>query len=122
LRLEAWRNARDQGSFVAVSMLGSSEAYGATPWFWSDQYDLHLQMSGLIDAGVMTVARDLGDGAVLNFHLAADGRLVGASALGPIGRVGKDARIAEMLIAKRAKPDPSHLAAGERKLKALLAA
>ena len=122
LRLEAWRNAQDQGNFVARSMLGTSEAYCATPWFWSDQYDLHLQISGLVDAGVSTVVRDLGDGAVLNFHLAENGRLVGSSALGPIGKVGKDARIAEMLIAKRARPDPAYLASGDRKLKALLAA
>jgi 3-phenylpropionate/trans-cinnamate dioxygenase ferredoxin reductase component len=122
LRLEAWRNAQDQGSFVARSMLGARQAYDATPWFWSDQYDLHLQISGLLEAGVSTVARDLGEGAVLNFRLADDGRLVGASALGPIGKVAKDARIAEMLIARRAKPDPAHLAAGERRLKALLAA
>ena len=122
LRLEAWRNAQDQGTFVARSMLGASEAYCATPWFWSDQYDLHLQISGLVEAGVSTVARDLGEGAVLNFHLADDGRLVGASTVGPISKVAKDARIAEMLIVKRAKPDPAYLAAGERKLKALLAA
>jgi 3-phenylpropionate/trans-cinnamate dioxygenase ferredoxin reductase subunit len=68
------------------------------------------------------VTRDLGEGARLNFHLAEDGRLVAASAVGPIGKVAKDARVAEMLIARRAKPDPAYLAAGERTLKALLAA
>jgi 3-phenylpropionate/trans-cinnamate dioxygenase ferredoxin reductase subunit len=122
VRLEAWRNARDQGAFVARSMLGDVEDYCATPWFWSDQYDLHLQISGLVDAGASVVTRDLGGGARLNFHLDARGRLVAASALGSIGKVGKDARIAEMLVAQRASPDPEHLAAGDRKLKALLAA
>jgi 3-phenylpropionate/trans-cinnamate dioxygenase ferredoxin reductase subunit len=122
LRLEAWRNAQDQGAFVARSMLGGRDDYCATPWFWSDQYDLHLQIAGLTDAGATIVTRDLGEGARLNFHLAADGRLVASSAIGPIGRIARDARIAEMLIARRAKPDPAYLAAGERKLKALLAA
>jgi 3-phenylpropionate/trans-cinnamate dioxygenase ferredoxin reductase subunit len=122
LRLEAWRNAQDQGAFAARSMLGKVEDYSATPWFWSDQYDLHLQIAGVVDAGDKVVTRDLGDGARLNFHLSEDGRLVAASAIGPIGKVAKDARIAEMLIARRAKPDPAYLAAGERKLKALLAA
>jgi 3-phenylpropionate/trans-cinnamate dioxygenase ferredoxin reductase subunit len=122
LRLEAWRNAQDQGAFVARSLLGAVEDYAATPWFWSDQYDLHLQIAGLVDAGTVTVTRDLGEGARLNFHLAEDGRLVASSAVGPIGKIAKDARVAEMLIARRAKPDPAYLAAGERKLKALLAA
>jgi 3-phenylpropionate/trans-cinnamate dioxygenase ferredoxin reductase subunit len=122
LRLEAWRNAQDQGAFVARSLLGAVEDYAVTPWFWSDQYDLHLQIAGLVDAGTAMVTRDLGEGARLNFHLAEDGRLVAASAVGPIGKVAKDARVAEMLIARRAKPDPAYLAAGERKLKALLAA
>jgi 3-phenylpropionate/trans-cinnamate dioxygenase ferredoxin reductase component len=122
LRLEAWRNAQDQGAFVAGSMLGAVDDYCATPWFWSDQYDLHLQIAGLIDEGRSVVTRDLGEGARLNFHLAEDGRLVASSALGSIGKVAKEARIAEMLIAKRAKPEPAYLAASERKLKALLAA
>ncbi|HLW91965.1 MAG TPA: FAD-dependent oxidoreductase [Roseiarcus sp.] len=122
VRLEAWRNAQDQGAFVARALIGASEDYAVTPWFWSDQYDLHLQISGLVDAGATVISRDLGEGAVLNFHLAEDGRLVAASAFGPIGKIAKDARVAEMLIAKRAKPDPAYLAAGERKLKALLAA
>jgi 3-phenylpropionate/trans-cinnamate dioxygenase ferredoxin reductase subunit len=122
VRLEAWRNAQDQGAFAARSMLGEVADYSATPWFWSDQYDLHLQIAGLVDAGASVVARDLGDGARLNFHLAADGRLVAASAFGRLSAVAKDARIAEALIAKRAKPDPAHLSAPERKLKSLLAA
>ncbi len=122
VRLEAWRNAQDQGVFVARSMLGEVEDYCATPWFWSDQYDLHLQIAGLVDAGPRTIRRDLGEGARLDFHLAADGTLVAASAIGRIGQVAKDARIAEMLIARRAKPDPSYLAARDGKLKALLAA
>jgi 3-phenylpropionate/trans-cinnamate dioxygenase ferredoxin reductase subunit len=120
VRLEAWRNAQDQGAFAARSMLAEVDDYAATPWFWSDQYDRHLQIAGLVDAGASVVARDLGEGARLNFHLAADGRLVAASAFGRLSAVAKDARIAEALIARRAKPDPAHLSAPERKLKSLL--
>jgi 3-phenylpropionate/trans-cinnamate dioxygenase ferredoxin reductase subunit len=101
-------------------MLAEVDDYAATPWFWSDQYDRHLQIAGLVDAGASVVARDLGEGARLNFHLAADGRLVAASAFGRLSAVAKDARIAEALIARRAKPDPAHLSAPERKLKSLL--
>ena len=74
MRLEAWRNAFDQGAFVARALLGADAEYEAVPWFWSDQYDLCLQIAGLPDAGVETVTRDLGGGALLLFHLAADGQ------------------------------------------------
>jgi 3-phenylpropionate/trans-cinnamate dioxygenase ferredoxin reductase subunit len=122
IRLEAWRNAQDQGAFVAGSLLGAGEAYRAVPWFWSDQYDLHLQIAGLVDAGSSTVVRDLGEGARVQFHLTDDGRLVAASSLGRLGLVAKEVRLAEMLIAKGARPDPASLASSKFKLKALLAA
>jgi 3-phenylpropionate/trans-cinnamate dioxygenase ferredoxin reductase subunit len=122
IRLEAWRNAFEQGAFVAKSMLGAAEDYQAVPWFWSDQYDLTLQIAGLVDEGRDTIARDLGDGAVLLFHLTSEGRLAAASAVGKLGRIGRDIRLAEMLIAKRARPDRRALASPDIKLKSLLAA
>jgi 3-phenylpropionate/trans-cinnamate dioxygenase ferredoxin reductase subunit len=122
IRLEAWRNAQDQGAYAAKAMMGASEEYAAVPWFWSDQYDLHLQIAGLADEGKRMVMRDQGEGARIYFHLDDAGRLVAASAVGPIGRVARDMRLAEMLVAKRAHPDPAALAAPETKLKALLAA
>ncbi len=121
IRLEAWRNALDQGAFAARSLLGAQEPYAAPPWFWSDQYDLSLQIAGLADFGQRSVARDLGEGALMLFHLAADGRLAAASAVGPLGKVGKEIRVAELLIAKRAAPDPAALASPNLKLKGLLA-
>lgn len=122
IRLEAWRNAFDQGAFVAKSMLGAADEYRAVPWFWSDQHDLNLQIAGLVDEGRDTIARDLGDGALLLFHLMEDGRLAAASAVGPLGKIGKEVRLAEMLIAKRARPDREALASPGVKLKSLLAA
>ncbi|KGM33300.1 oxidoreductase C-terminal domain-containing protein, partial [Inquilinus limosus] len=89
---------------------------------WSDQHELTLQIAGLADEGRATVGRDLGDGARLLFHLAADGRLVAAGGLGPLGKIAREIRLAEMLIARRAAPDPGSLASPEVKLKSLLAA
>ena len=120
IRLEAWRNAFDQGAFLARSLMGAAEDYQAVPWFWSDQYDLCLQIAGLPDAGVQTIARDLGEGALLLFHLAQDGRLVAAGGVGPIGKIAKEVRVAEMLIARRARPDAASLASPAVKLKGLL--
>ena len=121
VRLEAWRNALDQGAFAARSMLGPVEPYAAVPWFWSDQYDLSLQIAGLADASHEIVSRDLGEGALMLFHLTGEGRLAAASAVGPLGKVAKDIRLAEMLIARRAKPDRQALASPQAKLKAMLA-
>ena len=120
LRLEAWRNAFDQGAFVARALTGGEQEYSAVPWFWSDQYDLCLQIAGLPDAGPVVATRDLGDGALMTFHLAADGRLVGVGAVGPLGKIAKEVRVAEMLIARRAMPSPDQLADGKVKLKGLL--
>ncbi len=122
VRLEAWRNAQEQGALAAKNMLGAGEAHDAVPWFWSDQYGLSLQIAGLSDEGQSTVRRDLGDGAFILFHLAEDGRLVAASGIGPGNAVARDIRLAEMLIARRAKPAPEALGSQDVKLKSLLAA
>lgn len=46
-RLESVQNAVDQAAVAAKSILDEPTAYDALPWFWSDQYDLKLQMAGL---------------------------------------------------------------------------
>ncbi len=117
IRLEAWRNAQDQGNLVARNMLGAQETHSAVPWFWSDQYELTLQIAGLTDAGSNVVVRALRDDTPLRFFLDDDGRLVAACAFGPNATIAKEIRLAEMLIARRAHPppgQPSRPAAGER--------
>ncbi len=122
VRLEAWRNAQDQGNLAARNMLGADEAISAVPWFWTDQYDMVLQIAGLSDAGTQIVRREIGDGAFILFHLDAAGRLVAAGGIGRGNAVARDIRLAEMMIGKRAKPDPKSLADPQFKLKSLLAA
>jgi 3-phenylpropionate/trans-cinnamate dioxygenase ferredoxin reductase subunit len=122
VRLEAWRSAQEQGTLAARNMLGADEALTAVPWFWSDQYDLGLQIAGLAEGAATMVRRDCSADAFILFHLAADGRLLAASGIGPGTTVGRDIRLAEMLIARRACPTPAELAAPEVRLKALLAA
>jgi 3-phenylpropionate/trans-cinnamate dioxygenase ferredoxin reductase subunit len=120
VRLEAWRNAQEQGALAARNMLGAGEAVSSVPWFWSDQYDLTLQIAGLSDEGETVVRRDLGAGAFILFHLAREGRLVAASGIGPGNAVARDIRLAEMLIAGRATPAQADLASPDVKLKTLL--
>jgi 3-phenylpropionate/trans-cinnamate dioxygenase ferredoxin reductase subunit len=122
VRLECWRNALDQGGLAARNMLGAGESASAVPWFWSDQYDMRLQIAGLPDEGMQSVRRDLSEDAFILFHLSADGRLVAASGIAHGNTVAKDIRLAEMLIAKGARPEPAALARPQVKLKSLLAA
>lgn len=121
VRLESWRNAQDQGTLAAKNMLGAEEPISAVPWFWSDQHDLTLQIAGLAEGAEKHIRRDLGGGAFILFHLAPDGRLLAASGIGPGNTVARDIRLAEMLIAKGARPDPAALASPDVKLKSLLA-
>jgi 3-phenylpropionate/trans-cinnamate dioxygenase ferredoxin reductase subunit len=121
VRLEAWRNALEQGTLAARNMLGHDEPVSAVPWFWSDQYDLTLQIAGLADEAESAVRRDIGENAFILFHLAGDGRLLAASGIGPDNAVARDIRLAEMLVARGARPDPAALASPDVKLKTLLA-
>jgi 3-phenylpropionate/trans-cinnamate dioxygenase ferredoxin reductase subunit len=43
------QNAIDQAKAAAASILGPPQPYDPVPWFWSDQYDLKLQMAGISD-------------------------------------------------------------------------
>ncbi|WP_434734452.1 FAD-dependent oxidoreductase (plasmid) [Rhizobium sp. YTUHZ044] len=122
VRLESWRNAQEQGTLAAANMLGLDEAVSSVPWFWSDQYDVTLQIAGLAGGAVLHLRRDLGPGAFILFHLDAHGRLIAASGIGPGNAVARDIRLAEMLIAAGAHPDPVALTSSNIKLKSLLAA
>jgi 3-phenylpropionate/trans-cinnamate dioxygenase ferredoxin reductase subunit len=120
VRLEAWRNAREQGALAALNMLGEGVSHTAVPWFWSDQYDLGLQVAGLVDEASNVVRRETDRGGFLLFHQAADGRLLAASGIGPGASIGRDIKIAEMLIARHARPLREALGSPDVKLKGLL--
>ncbi len=47
IRLESVPNAIEQAEATAAAMLGATSEYTAKPWFWSDQYDVKLQIAGL---------------------------------------------------------------------------
>ena len=122
MRLESWGAAQEQGVHAARAMLGASDPYQSVPWFWSDQYDLTLQIAGLPSEGVTMVTRMLDDESEILFHLDAEGRLVGASGLSRGNKIAKDIRLAEMLIAKRSHPEQQALADPKLNLKSLLKA
>ncbi len=57
LRLSSVQNANDQGRIVGATIAGRVEPHAAVPWFWSDQYDVKLQMVGLGVPGGPSVVR-----------------------------------------------------------------
>lgn len=120
VRLESWRAAQDQANHVAGAMLGKNDPYAKVPWFWSDQYDLTLQVAGLPEAGRASVRRDVGDDAFILFETGADGGLVAAAGIGRGNAVARDIRLAEMMIERGIAPDMARLADPSVNLKALL--
>ncbi|MGD0193014.1 MAG: FAD-dependent oxidoreductase [Rhizomicrobium sp.] len=57
VRLESVQNAIDQAKHAALAMAGNPTTYREVPWFWSDQYDLKLQIAGLARQGDDLVLR-----------------------------------------------------------------
>ncbi|WP_108667276.1 NAD(P)/FAD-dependent oxidoreductase [Euzebya rosea] len=78
IRVEHWANAMNQGTVAAVNMLGGDTQYDRMPYFFSDQYELGMELVGLPDPSMEVVFRgDPSDGRFMAFWLA-DGR-VGAA-------------------------------------------
>ena len=103
-------------------MLGGARVVEAGPWFWSDQFELTLQIAGMPSLGTSVIKRTLKDGAFILCHLDGNGKLVGASGIGAGNTIARDIRLLEMLIGKRITPDAAMLADGGSQLKALLKA
>jgi 3-phenylpropionate/trans-cinnamate dioxygenase ferredoxin reductase subunit len=81
LRLESVPNAMEQARVAVTNMLGGNKVYAAVPWFWSDQYELKLQMVGFSADGDTQVVR--GDKAANEFAVfyLKDGKVVAADAV-----------------------------------------
>lgn len=81
IRLECVQNAIDQAKAAAAAMLGKGERYDPVPWFWSDQYDLKLQIAGLMDGHDQ--ADTIGDPASARFSVEyrKAGRLIAVDAV-----------------------------------------
>lgn len=76
IRLESVENAVDQGAAVARGIVGRGGPYRAVPWFWTDQFDVHLQTAGISAGFDQTVVR--GDPAAGRFSVFyyRSGRLI----------------------------------------------
>jgi NADPH-dependent 2,4-dienoyl-CoA reductase/sulfur reductase-like enzyme len=78
VRVEHWANALHQGPAAARSMLGQDVVFDRVPYFFTDQYELGMEYSGLAGPGDTVVCRgDPDDGAFIAFW-TADGRVTAA--------------------------------------------
>ncbi len=109
VRLESVQNANDQARVVAANMVGKASIYDAAPWFWSDQYDIKLQMAGLSSNYDSTVTRgdprNSENEGFCVFYLRA-GELV---AVDSVARP-KEFMAGKQLIARGITPDKANLA------------
>ncbi|MBQ0759628.1 MAG: FAD-dependent oxidoreductase [Zhongshania sp.] len=82
LRLESVQNATDQAKIAAKSICGKPEAYNALPWFWSDQYDLKLQIAGLSQGFDQVIIRgDSEQGRSFAAFYFSEGRFIAVDAI-----------------------------------------
>ncbi|MDB5429401.1 MAG: FAD-dependent pyridine nucleotide-disulfide oxidoreductase [Caulobacter sp.] len=72
-RLESVPNALDQAKHAASAIMGRAQPAPEAPWFWSDQYDLKLQIAGIpFDADAILVRGDVASAKFAVFHLKGD--------------------------------------------------
>ena len=106
VRLESVQNAIDQAKHAALAMLERPVAYREVPWFWSDQYELKLQIAGLARPGDVTVLRgDIQTRKFSVFHLR-EGIVAAVEAV----NAAPDYIVGRKLIAARARIAPERLA------------
>jgi 3-phenylpropionate/trans-cinnamate dioxygenase ferredoxin reductase subunit len=106
VRLESVQNAIDQAKHAALAMLGEKTPYAEVPWFWSDQYDLKLQIAGLSAGHDQQVMR--GDPAKRSFAVLyfKEGTLIAVDAV----NAAAEYMLGRKLIAARARIPADKLA------------
>ena len=106
IRLESVQNAIDQAKVAAASLLGENQPYDTVPWFWSDQYDLKLQIAGLSQGYEEVVLRGDPDSKGFAAFYLGNGSLLAVDAVNS----PKDFMLGKRLIMQRATPAPELLA------------
>lgn len=105
IRLESVQNALEQARTAVTNATGGDEIYDAVPWFWSDQYDLKLQIAGLSEGHDEVVLR--GDPGRRSFACAylKNGVLIAVDAV----NAPREFMQSKALIRNRSRPDMGRL-------------
>ncbi|MDA5194500.1 NAD(P)/FAD-dependent oxidoreductase [Govanella unica] len=115
IRLESVQNAVSQGKAAALAILGMAESYAEVPWFWSDQYDLKLQIAGLWEPTDELVLRGDPQSRKFSAVYVRDGAIAAINVVNNL----KDFLPAKKLIGERRVVDRAKLSDPEISLKDL---
>lgn len=116
LRIESVPSAQEQAKTAALTICGKPLAHAAVPWFWSDQFDLKLQMVGLSQGYDQLVIRgDVAAESFCAFYLC-EGRVLSVDAINR----PQEFMVAKRLVAERVVVDPQSLADESVILKSLI--
>ncbi len=115
IRLESVPNAIDQAEVIAENIMGAEKNYVAKPWFWSDQYDVKLQIAGL-NTGYDRVVTRKGEGASVSFWYYLGEQLLAVDAM----NAPRDYMIGKRLIEGGKSPSPEMIANPDTDMKALM--
>lgn len=113
MRLESVGNAIDMGEIVARNILGEGVDYLPAPWFWSDQYDIKLQIAGLSTGHDQVVPRQ--DEGRSHWYFR-QGRLIAVDAM----NAPRSFMVGRRLLERGLSPDPELIANPATDLKSLL--
>jgi 3-phenylpropionate/trans-cinnamate dioxygenase ferredoxin reductase subunit len=116
IRLESVQNAIDQAELVAENILGAQRAYDPKPWFWSDQYDIKLQIAGLNTSFDRIAVRNT-DGGLSHWYYLGETLLAVDAMNDP-----RAFMVAKRLIEAGKSPAPNVISNPETELKDLLRA
>ncbi|MGA7781743.1 MAG: FAD-dependent oxidoreductase [Paraburkholderia sp.] len=117
IRLESVPNATEQAKSAAATLCGKEKPYQALPWFWSDQYDIKLQMAGLNHGYDQVAVRgDRATGRSFSAFYLKNGKLVAADCINR----PQEFMFSKKLIAEHIEVSPAHLADESLAFKSLL--
>lgn len=114
VRLESVPNAWEQARTAAATICGKERPYQAVPWFWSDQYDVKLQIAGLSDGYDDVVVRGSRESRSFAVFYLQERRVIAVDAV----NCSRDFAVARKMVADRATVDPSRVANADVALRA----
>jgi len=106
VRLESVDNAVEQGKTAAANMCGKPARHAHVPWFWSDQYDVKLQIAGLSEGYDQAIVRGDPDAGSFALYYLERGELLAVDAVNS----PRDFMTGKKWIAERKHPDAEKLA------------
>jgi 3-phenylpropionate/trans-cinnamate dioxygenase ferredoxin reductase subunit len=106
MRLESVDNAVEQARTAAMNICGKPAQHAHVPWFWSDQYDLKLQIAGVSTGYDQTVLRGDPDSGKFALYYLGQGELLAVDAVNS----PKDFMTGKKWIGERKHPDAAGLA------------